>query len=51
MKDLIIKLAKGDFGLLPGCRELMNILHKNWDIFVISTSYSHFAYNVIIPVE
>ncbi|MFX1425837.1 MAG: HAD hydrolase family protein [Promethearchaeota archaeon] len=44
-KDLI-KLAKSNFGLLPGCRELMNILHKNWEIYIISTSYSHFAHNV-----
>lgn len=42
----LMNLAKEDLGLLPGCRELMKILHKNWDIFVISTSYSHFAYTV-----
>ena len=42
----LIKLAKNNYGLLPGCRELMNILQKHWEIFVISTSYSHFAYNV-----
>ncbi|MBA7691195.1 hypothetical protein ES703_99736 [subsurface metagenome] len=42
----LIKLAKSDLGLLPGCRELINILHKDWEIFIISTSYSHFAHNV-----
>ena len=42
----LIKLAKSDLGLLPGCRELINILRKDWEIFVISTSYSHFAHNV-----
>jgi energy-converting hydrogenase A subunit R len=40
------RIAQSNLGLLPGCRELMKILHKNWDIFVISTSYTHFAHNV-----
>ncbi len=44
-KDLI-RLAKDNLGLLPGIKELIKILHKNWEIFVISTSYTHFAYNV-----
>jgi len=42
----LINLAKSNLGLLPGCGELMKILQKDWDIFVISTSYSHFAHNV-----
>lgn len=42
----LTSLAKENLGLLPGCRELMSILHKEWDIFVISTSYTHFAYTV-----
>jgi len=42
----LIKLAKNNLGLLPGCKELMEILHKEWEIFVISTSYTQFAYNV-----
>ena len=42
----LVSLAKQNFGLLPGCKELMKILHKNWEIFVISTSYTHFAHNV-----
>ncbi|MFX0082835.1 MAG: HAD hydrolase family protein [Candidatus Hodarchaeota archaeon] len=42
----LMKIAKSELGLLPGCRELMNILRKDWEIFIISTSYSHFAYNV-----
>jgi len=42
----LITLAKSNHGLLPGCKKLMSVLHKNWDIYVISTSYSHFAYNV-----
>jgi len=42
----LISLAKNDLGLLPGCRELMEILQKDWDIFIISTSYTHFAHNV-----
>ena len=42
----LAKLAKQNLGLLPGCKELMTILQKNWEIFVISTSYTHFAHNV-----
>ena len=42
----LIRLAKNNYGLLPGCQELMKILQKHWEIFVISTSYSHFAHNV-----
>ena len=42
----LIELAKSNLGLLPGCRDLMKILKKDWEIFVISTSYTHFAYNV-----
>lgn len=44
-KDLI-SLARANIGLLPGCKKLIKILHKDWDIFIISTSYSQFAYNV-----
>jgi energy-converting hydrogenase A subunit R len=47
----LVKLARSNFGLLPGCRELMDILHKNWEVFVISTSYSHFAYNVTAVLD
>jgi len=42
----LIKLANNNLGLLPGCKELMKVLHKNWDIFIISTSYRHFAHSV-----
>jgi len=42
----LINLARNNLGLLPGCKELMAVLHRDWDIFVISTSYSHFALNV-----
>ena len=44
-KDLI-NLAKKNLGLLPGCQELMQILQKNWEIYIISTSYAQFAHNV-----
>jgi len=42
----LIKLANNDLGLLPGCKDLMKVLYKNWDIFIISTSYCHFAHKV-----
>ncbi|MFW9941536.1 MAG: HAD hydrolase family protein [Candidatus Thorarchaeota archaeon] len=47
----LIKLAKNDLGLLPGCRGLMEILHKDWEVFVISTSYSHFAHTVTTALD
>ncbi|TFG15367.1 MAG: hypothetical protein EU535_01715 [Promethearchaeota archaeon] len=45
-EDELISLAKKNLGLLPGCRELMTILHKSWDVYVISTSYTQFAHSV-----
>ncbi|GAH06489.1 unnamed protein product, partial [marine sediment metagenome] len=42
----LISLAKNNLGLLPGTEELIKVLQKDWEIFVISTSYTHFAYNV-----
>jgi energy-converting hydrogenase A subunit R len=47
----LVKLAKSNLGLLPGCPELMDILHKDWEVFVISTSYSHFAHNVTAALD
>ncbi|MFX1420571.1 MAG: HAD hydrolase family protein [Promethearchaeota archaeon] len=44
-KDLL-NLARNNLGLLPGCKELMTILLREWDVFVISTSYNHFALTV-----
>jgi len=49
------RIAERNLGLLPGCTDLMKTLHKNWDIYIISTSYTHFAHNVAktlkIPVD
>ena len=42
----LIEIAKHNLGLLPGSKELMNKLSRNWDIYVISTSYTHFARTV-----
>ena len=42
----LINLAKNDLGILSGISDLMPILRKNWEIFVISTSYTQFAYQV-----
>jgi energy-converting hydrogenase A subunit R len=36
-------LVKQNLGLLPGSKDLMRFLRKNWEIFVISTSYTPFA--------
>ena len=42
----LITLAESNLGLLPGCKKLMQTIRKDWDIYVISTSYNQFAYNV-----
>jgi len=47
----LIRLAKSNIGLLPGIEKLMKVLHKDWEIFVISTSYTHFAYNVTAALD
>lgn len=49
-KDLI-NLAKQNLGLLPGCKKLMHILRETWDIFIVSTSYTQFAYNVASALQ
>ncbi|MHA1988080.1 MAG: HAD hydrolase family protein [Promethearchaeota archaeon] len=47
----LVRLARSNLGLIPGTKELMKVLHKNWEIFVISTSYTHFAYNVTAALD
>ncbi len=47
----LINLARSNLGLLPGCKELMKILHKDLDIYVISTSYTHFAHTVTAAID
>ncbi|MBY9007586.1 MAG: HAD hydrolase family protein [Candidatus Lokiarchaeota archaeon] len=42
----LINLAKQNLGILSGIRELFQNLKKKWEIFVISTSYTQFAYQV-----
>ncbi len=42
----LLSLANQNLGLLPGCKELMKILHKEWDVYVISTSYTQFAHTI-----
>jgi len=49
--DELINLAKKNLGLLPGTEELVKLLHQDWEIFVISTSYTHFAYNVTAALD
>lgn len=45
-EEKLFELAQNHLGILPGSSELMALLHKNWNIFVISTSYTQFAYTV-----
>ncbi|MFX1363979.1 MAG: HAD hydrolase family protein [Promethearchaeota archaeon] len=42
----MVDFAKKKIGLLPGCKELMKIITDDWNIFIISTSYSQFAYTI-----
>ncbi len=42
----LVRLAEQNLGLLPGCSELMTILKRKWDVYIISTSYTHFAHSV-----
>ncbi len=42
----LIKKARDNLGLLPGITELMALIKKEWEVFVISTSYTQFAYQV-----
>ena len=44
--DELIRIAKQNLGLLPGCTDLMERLHRDWDIYIISTSYCHFSYTI-----
>ncbi|MFO8019591.1 MAG: HAD hydrolase family protein [Promethearchaeia archaeon] len=45
-EEELCELAQNHLGLLPGSQELMALLQKEWEIFVISTSYTQFAYTV-----
>ena len=42
----LVRLAQKKLGLLPGCEELIRFLKKDWDIYVISTSYTQFAHTI-----
>jgi len=42
----LLNLAQQDLGLLPGTKDLMTILHRGWDVYVISTSYTQFAHTI-----
>ena len=47
----LVGIAEQNLGLLPGCTELMKILKKKWDVYIISTSYTHFAHSVAKSLE
>ncbi|MHA1730622.1 MAG: hypothetical protein ACTSU5_01695 [Promethearchaeota archaeon] len=44
--DELRKLSEGRVGLIPGAREFVGWLRRDWDVFVISTSYTQHAYTV-----
>ncbi|MFX1390323.1 MAG: hypothetical protein ACFE9Z_09695, partial [Promethearchaeota archaeon] len=45
-EKILIKLARSNYGLLPGIQKLFNTIRQNWDVFIVSTSYTQFAYSV-----
>ncbi len=49
------EISKNQPGLLPGIKITMDNLRDNWDIYIISTSYTQHAYNIAnlinIPTE
>ncbi|HUY00961.1 MAG TPA: HAD hydrolase family protein [Candidatus Deferrimicrobium sp.] len=42
----LIEISKKNIGLIPGSKDTINYLKKEWDISIISTSYTQHAYNV-----
>lgn len=42
----LIEISKKNIGLIPGSQETIDFLRKDWDISIISTSYTQHAYNV-----
>lgn len=42
----LLNLAQKNLGLLPGCEDLISYLQREWDIYVISTSYTQFAHTI-----
>ncbi len=40
------RLSKTMLGLIPGARPFMSYLRENWEVFVISTSYSQHAHTI-----
>ncbi|MHA1268143.1 MAG: HAD hydrolase family protein [Candidatus Helarchaeota archaeon] len=42
----LIKIAKNKLGIIPGAVKTISYLKKEWDVYIISTSYTQFAYQV-----
>ncbi|MHA1146027.1 MAG: HAD hydrolase family protein, partial [Candidatus Helarchaeota archaeon] len=42
----LVKISQGNPGMIPGIGELMKNLKENWEIFIISTSYSQHAHGI-----
>ncbi|MHA1651777.1 MAG: HAD hydrolase family protein [Candidatus Helarchaeota archaeon] len=42
----LVEISKKNIGLIPGSKETIEALKPNWDISIISTSYTQHAYNV-----
>jgi len=42
----LIEISKNNIGLIPGSRQTIDFLRKDWDISIISTSYTQHAYNI-----
>ncbi|MBD3227546.1 MAG: HAD hydrolase family protein [Candidatus Lokiarchaeota archaeon] len=42
----LIEIASKKLGIIPGAKETISALKKEWDVYIISTSYTQFAYQV-----
>jgi len=42
----LIKISKKNIGLIPGSKQTIDLLKKDWDISIISTSYTQHAHNI-----
>jgi energy-converting hydrogenase A subunit R len=48
-------IAKNHLGIIPGAIKTIETLKKDWDVYIISTSYTQFAYQVAkelgVPID
>ncbi|MHA1410071.1 MAG: HAD hydrolase family protein, partial [Candidatus Odinarchaeia archaeon] len=52
-EEELINISKKEPGLVPGSKDIFTRLRGNWDIYIISTSYTQHAHNIasLVGVE